>query len=378
MLEGRPDVHVIGNGIIGMACARDLARQGLRVEILDSGPVRKRASLAAAGLLAPLSHAIQPGPAGEACLESRRLWPAWREELAADAALPIEFDDSGALLTAATDEQEGVIAEVLAMADAIDERWQEIDPEVALAQVPDLRPDLRRAVLLPRELRVDNVAVVAALEAACRRDGIALRLGVTVLSVERSGDGLVLHTDEGTIATPRAVLAAGCWASKIEGCGPFAIRPVRGQMIRFDGAHWPWSSMVRVGDYYAVRRGADRVLFGATVEEAGFDDRITHDGIDRLTHAFREAFPGLADRPRAAAWSGLRPASGDGRPVVGPWRDWPLFVAAGHHRDGILLAPWTARCAAAWAADAGWRPAPELAPDRFAADPVATGVRGSV
>ncbi len=361
-----PDALVLGAGLIGLSCARELRSQGARVLVVDAGPARRRASLAAAGLLAPLSHSLEPGPLAEACFRSRSLWPEWRAAILAESGEPIEVDDSGAFVVAADDSQEETLEGVLAMAKRLGEPSKEVDPAEVLRQVPDLRTDIRRAVHLPGESRVDNVQAVAALEKACDLAGVERRSGVTALEITTGDDEVKVATSDGTFRSAAAVMAVGAWSGTIDGVRPVEVRPVRGQMLRHTDASWPWRGMLRIGNHYAVRRGDAGVLFGATVEEAGFDDRTTAEGIGILTGAFGAAFPRFADRDPARTWSGLRPATADGFPLVGPWRDSRLFLATGHHRDGVLLAPWTAECCRHWWIDRTWRPDPAFCADRFA------------
>lgn len=357
---------MIGGGIVGLACALELSRLGDRVVVLDAGPSRRKATLAAAGLLAPLSHKMASPRLTLACVEARDLWDEWHEAIVEASGQEVEYDTSGTLIAASTTVQSAVVKEVREAAEELGEPVSNMTAEELRTLVPDLPRRLLAGLLLSGEKRVDNVAFLAALTTAVERAGVEIVRPVIARSVASSRNGVEITTDDGRLSAGRAVLAAGSWAGAVEGCSPLPVRPVRGQMIRVGGAGWPWAGMVRVGDYYAVRRGPADVLFGATVEEAGFADHTTPAAIGELVTAFAEAFPGLADKPLVDSWSGLRPASADALPVVGAWRDHALFIAAGHHRDGVLLAPWTAARVAEWAASpATWEEDPSFSPGRF-------------
>ena len=118
---------------------------------------------------------------------------------------------------------------------------------------------------------------------------------------------------------------------------------VSDQMLLLGGVEWPWSGSVRQGDLYAVRRGATGLLIGATVEEAGFAKHNTVEGVEDLLAFARRLFPGIGKARLESVWAGLRPGTPDDLPIVGTLPGWPVLAATGHYRNGILLAPWTAR-----------------------------------
>jgi glycine oxidase len=192
---------------------------------------------------------------------------------------------------------------------------------------------------------VDNIQACAALAAAARRAGARLTYGFEAVRVERSGGDAVRVTGKnGTRESARLVLAAGAWSGRIPGLPFLPVRPVRGQMALLAGADWPWKGSVRGLHGYAVRRGATGLLVGSTMEEAGFAAHPTLAGIEDILRFARGTFPTLAGARLETTWAGLRPGTPDGLPILGPLPGWPAVVAAtGHFRNGILLAPWTAR-----------------------------------
>jgi len=116
-----------------------------------------------------------------------------------------------------------------------------------------------------------------------------------------------------------------------------------GTDVRLAGVSWPWQGIVRDREHYAVRRGEGSLLVGSTLEEAGFNAHVTEAGVRELLDWARRLFPALASAPIEAVWAGLRPATPDALPMIGSFPGLPVLVATGHHRNGILLAPWTAR-----------------------------------
>jgi len=370
----KTDVLIMGGGIIGLACARELAKAGLQVEVVERREAGAEASLAAAGMLAPLAESPEPGPFFDACRASRDLWPAWAAALAEETGLSIEHDASGSLVVALEPAEEPELERLAAAARALGEAVEEIAPETLAQWVPDVAPSVRRALRLPGDHRVDNVQACAVLAAAAERAGATLTYGFEVARVERTdtGERVRLIGRNGIREAPRLVLAAGAWSGRIPGLPALPVRPVRGQIALLAGVAWPWKGSVRGLHAYTVRRGATGLLVGSTMEEAGWNSHPTLAGAEGLLAFARRTFPGLAGARLEAVWAGLRPGTPDGLPILGPLPGWPAVLAAtGHFRNGILLAPWTAREIARMVASGGAvEPASPFDPGRFGAWPL--------
>ncbi len=362
-----PDVIVLGGGIIGLACARELAAAGRRVTLLERLHQGAAASRAAGGMLAPLFEADGPAPLAAAGRAARDLWTEWAPALAAEAGADLDYDRSGALQVALDDEDEEHLERTVAAARRLGEPVAEIGAEELRRRVPGAAPP-RRAVLLTGEHRVDNVRVCGALTAACQRRGVSLRYAVRTDDIERlegaGGPAVRVATHAGPVEAGLLVLAAGAWSGRLPGLPPLPVRPVRGQMALLGGIDWPWSGILRRRDVYLIRRGAGGLVAGATVEEAGFQAHPTVGGVTGLLARARTLCPGLEAARVEAVWAGLRPGTPDDLPLLGRLPGWPVVVATGHYRSGILLAPWTAREVARLAGGGGEELAP-FAPGRF-------------
>ena len=248
---------------------------------------------------------------------------------------------------------------------------------------PGLAPSIRGGVLAPGDHQVDNRALVEALLVACQRADVRLVEGrVAELAVE--GDhvtGVVLGDGE-RLAAGAAVLAAGCWSGGLGGVAAevVPVRPVKGQLLYLRGpADQPLCQRnVRGLEVYVVPRGDGRVVVGATVEEQGFDTRVTAGAVGDLLRAALELLPDVAELELAETVVGLRPGSPDNAPMLGPAGPEGLVVATGHYRNGILLTPVTADAIAELLATGR---VPELiapfAPGRFAGAPTGAGGRRS-
>jgi len=374
----RPDALVLGGGIIGLAVARELAGRGLAVELLERDRPGCHASSAAAGMLAPLAEVPEPGPMFDACRAARDLWPGWVEELVAEAGREIEYDRSGALVVA---RNEAEVAALDGLREAAANLGEEVRP-LALADarelVPDLAPDVEQAVLLPGDHRVDNVQVCDALARAAARRGVAVRSGAEVTRVAVLDGGVRVTVREGSaerqVEAAALILAAGAWSGAVPGLPKLPVRPLRGQMLCLGEVRWPWQGSVRAGHRYAVHRAlsnavprAGTLLVGATAEDAGFAAVNTPAGLLDLAGFVGDLFPALVERPVLSVWAGLRPSTPDGLPLLGPLPGAQAVVAAtGHHRNGILLAPWTAeRVAAGLAAGSAAEWVDSFSPARF-------------
>jgi glycine oxidase len=370
-----PDAVVLGGGIIGLACARELAGAGLRVTLLERLHQGAGASKAAAGMLAPLYDAAAEPAFLAACRASRDLWTEWAPALEAEAEIEVDYDRSGALEIALDDAGEEALERTAGAARRLGEPCDEISAADLRHRTPGVAAELRRALLLSGEHRVDNIRVCGALAAACERRGVSLRYAVRILEIRRSGRGDALavriETHAGPLETGLLVLAAGAWSGGLPGLPRLPVRPVRGQMALLAGVDWPWRGIARSREVYMVRRGDRELVVGATVEEAGFDSHPTVAGIGGLLDLARRTYPGLGAARLAAVWAGLRPGTPDELPILGWLPGWPALAATGHYRNGILLAPWTAVQIARLAAAAAMTSPPSAAlaafsPARFA------------
>jgi glycine oxidase len=358
------DVAVVGGGVIGCAVARALARRGLRVHVLERGIPGREATWAAAGMLAPRSEAGGPGEFLELGLRSLAAYPglvaALLEETGVDAGLALTGKLDVAL---GGDEAERLRAAAHRSGGALE--W--VDAGDLRRLEPDLTEDAVGGVWSASEGSVDSRRLVRALWLAAARAGARFRVGVGVAAVERrAGAAFRLRLEDGgTLEAGRVVVAAGAWSAALAGpSGPVPVRPVRGQMASLRSADGP-RHVVYSSAGYALRREAALALAGATEEEAGFEDQVTAGGVEAVLGGWRRLFPALGGAPMGATWSGLRPATPDGLPIIGPDPAEPAFwYATGHHRNGILLAPETARVCAAGIAD-GAAPPERFAPERF-------------
>jgi glycine oxidase len=333
------DVVIAGGGLVALACALAAADRGLRVRLV-AGRDAGMASAAAAGLLAP---SIDPaeGAAHDFAVAGRDAYPAFLDSLEERTGLRVPLDRSGVLQAAVS--ARGVRGLRRAMPAAA--RWLDA------AELREIEPALGHAlggVLHPDDGYVDNVALLAALDAAVSGTSAIARTDGRVVAVATRADGATVTTADGeAIDAAAAVLAGGAWTPAIAGL-PRAIpvEPVRGQVAAFGETGLRRAVFGPTG--YLVPRGRDRTLVGSTVERVGFDPATTAAGIQRLERTAAEILPALAGQRPLEAWAGLRPMTPDGQPLLGRDPEAPALVyACGHSRNGILMTPVTGAVIAA-------------------------------
>lgn len=362
-MSSRPDVVVIGAGVIGCACAYELAAAGARVRVFDRRRIGGGASQASAGVLAPYIEGHQSGPLLELGRQSLGLYDGFVERVTRDSGHVVPYARAGTLEIALDEDQTaelGAHARTLARL-GVEAHW--LDAAALKAAEPLATSAGRGALLIPHHGFVAVPDLVQAIAAAATRHGAVFWTDIPVRSVGQQADGRlrVVRADEESIPCDYVVMAAGSWTGRVSIAGeePVVVNPVRGQLLHLA---WPTRQADRARasnpgspaqpmrhvlwsrGCYVVPWPNGRVLLGATVEEVGFDERATVAGVHGLLAAGRALIPDLDHATFVEARVGLRPASPDGLPIVGRSATTPGVVyATGHYRNGVLLAPLTAR-----------------------------------
>jgi glycine oxidase len=351
------DAIVIGAGIIGLSLAIELRKSGRSVLVVEKGEPGREASWAAGGMLADFGLEI-PAPLQALATESARMYPEFVHELEDESRLKIDLRSEGTLLFLDTNQDRA-----LRQAHPLPAALEKLEPALQTAA---------EAPLFLKERSVDPRHVTAAAIAAARHRGVDFSSGDRVLEVEIDrGKVTGVRTNKTRFAAGIVVNCAGAWAGQI-GCGnhvgtgasqarpersrrvqaeqssaafgPVPTRPVKGQMLC---VAMPRKNLVthvvRTPDVYLIPRSDGRLLIGATQEEAGFDKQTVPETLQKLRKAALDLVPKLADARILEAWAGLRPGTPDKLPILGETATPGYFVATGHFRDGILLAPITAR-----------------------------------
>lgn len=342
------DCLVIGAGLIGRALAWELSRHGLSVELIDPGSPRPTASWAAAGILPPPLGRESHDPMERIRAMSHAAYAPWCAELTRHSNIDVGFQACGGLYLG---RQAGETAALQASL----EQWQADGIRVESVAADDLAvleprlcrsPPPKRVYFLPDEAQVRPNRLLQALQVVLRQAGVTERSNVTLRGWKTvNGHITSAETSAGSIVARKYCVCAGPWSTQLLQTLDFElpVEPRRGQIARWKFEVPLLTRIVNEGPRYLLARHDGTLLAGSTVEDVGFDNRTTEAGINELIEFATSLLPEIAGRPPVDQWSGLRPHSRDGLPYIGalsPWQN--LFVASGHFRSGVHLAPATA------------------------------------
>lgn len=329
-----PDVVVAGGGIIGLSIALELARAGLRVRVLERDRAMAAASWAAAGMLAA-EDPENPAELAELSLLSRSLYPEYLDQLRglSGQAIPIRTRNT----------LQGSIPGGLFRCSETSTRTF-LSGQEAAERIPGIRTE-GRSFLWLEELSLDPRDLCLALPLAAAAAGVSVEEGCEVLAVMPRTGGVLIATSKGDSSAGAFVNCCGAWASTIRQddlLSPTAVEPRKGQMAMVRLDQHRLQHAIRTPAVYAVPRGDQRIVIGASVEQAGFDCEIDEKTTRRLVEAAAELWPPLREATVTDRWAGLRPGTGDHLPFIGRSASPRYLLATGHFRNGILLAPATA------------------------------------
>ena len=370
------NIIVVGGGAVGLAVAWRAAQAGHGVRLLDPQPGRG-ASWAAAGMLAPVTEAHY----GEEDLlslnlASARRWPGFAAEVAAASGIDPGYRTAGTLTVARDLDDQAALAELHRFQQHHHLPVQRLTGSQIRQLEPALSPRVRGGLCAPDDHQVDNRALVTALVRAAEVAGVLVdRRAVAAIDCATGRFEGVVAADGERLAGDAVVVATGAGTAALglpgDVCPP--VRPVKGQLLHLRGPAdaSPSAGAIRGIEVYVVSRGDGRLVVGATVEERGHDKTVTAGGVMHLLRAAWELLPGTAECELVEATAGLRPATPDNAPALGPTRIDGLHLAVGHYRNGVLLTPITAE---AVVAGLGGEPPDEIRPfgvDRFAGARVA-------
>lgn len=350
----QPDILIVGGGIMGLAIALELRQQGISVTVL-SRDFAAAAGHAAAGMLAPRAERIAPGPMADLCLRSLKLYPTWASKLEALTGQDSGFWPCGILAPYLASDLTADLSANLSADSAIEappiEQFAPQSPALLSAEATryyqsGLSQNVTGAHFYPEDAQVDNRALMSALLTAAQDQGVEIQNGVTVEGfIQRQQQIVGLRTSAGEKQADHYVLATGAWSSELL---PIPVTPCKGQMlsVRVPLGYAQSQPLQRVlfgQNVYIVPRRDGRIIIGATVEDVGFTPHNTPTGIAQILAAAIALYPTLQTFPLENYWWGFRPTTPDHLPILGSSPYHNLTLATGHHRNGILLAPITAK-----------------------------------
>ncbi len=333
------DAVVIGAGIIGSSIAWRLAQRGLSITLLDAGKAGGEASWAGAGMLAPGGEVTDRTEWSDFAVHSLHLYPEFVAELARESGCSIDYQRCGAIDIAASEAD-----------------WPALQERASKQRqlgIPSVLAERDNALFYPEDAIVDPRDVTHALLAACRLRGVQVEENLPASAIHAAPGSMAVETPAGRITATYAVLAAGAWSGSVPFSASGVARklpgsfPVKGHLLGYRLEPGSCPTILRCGHTYILQRSSGFTICGSSMETVGFDRSVDAEIIRAIAHRGQELLPILRDAASPEAWIGFRPRADAHRPHIRRFVDSNLWLAYGHFRNGILLAPATAERVAA-------------------------------
>jgi glycine oxidase len=353
MQQERYDVLIVGAGVVGCSIAYHLSKLGLRVALVERGEVAGESSLAGAGWLAPLGVASETGadaqqasPFLQFCLAGLDYYRDLDQQLKQETGIDIGLLKVPTLRLAFSEQDATALQAKLAWQQQFLQGLEWLDGESARKIEPLLSPKVQGVLVSPYEYNVSVPRVTLAYARGALMQGVHIFTGRSVNSLLLQGPRIIgAETDQGQVYAEHVILAAGAWTARwhAKTASPI-IFPVKGQMLALQAPlGLPLRHTLSHGKLsYLVPKADGSIYVGATSEHVGFSKTVNAAGMATLLNAVAEIAPRLLEGGFERTWTGLRPASADGLPLLGASRSRPgLWLASGHFRNGALLGPLT-------------------------------------
>lgn len=347
MSTSAPTITIVGAGVMGLAIGRGLARAGWNVRVFDRREAGREASWAAAGMLAAAAE-TEPGIETFFALAhaSRARWGAYAAELETETGFDLHYRAGATLVVAQSDAEEDLLRATVRYLRTLDEPAKLV--KVPRALEPELADDAQLGLLSPNDGQVDPRALCRALHVSLTNAGGVVHAHMPVEDiVVEAGRAIGVRVQGEVVRADHVLLASGAWCDfpSVRHAIPI-MYPVKGQLLSFQAEPGRVKHIVWGQGVYIVPRSDGRIIIGATMEYVGFDTTTDEATIAEQKAKAARVLPFLGALDVADHWAGLRPASADGLPVMGPCAIANLTLAMGHFRNGILLTPVTVQLVA--------------------------------
>ena len=346
-------VAVIGGGVIGCLTACHLKQLGCDVIVVERGETGRESSWAGAGILCPIHPWLYPDAFTHLIDASLAMYPEFQADIEAKTGISIEWRKSGLLIPFFDDDKVDHWQAAIDWSNRFGWEFEELSSGQSLELEPTLSPNVIKSLLWPEVGQLRNPRLLAAVRVWMAQLGVETVEHAEVTGLLRKGATAtgVLCADGREISADQVLLAGGSWSGELARQMGFElpVKPVKGQIVLLKGAPGLMKSIVKHDDVYFVPRDDGRILVGASMEFVGFEPGTTEKVIGRLMASMERIAPGLKDCEVEEQWMGFRPGSPDGMPYLGPVDSIPgLWVASGHYRNGVALAPITATLMSQW------------------------------
>ncbi|MBI82107.1 MAG: glycine oxidase ThiO [Planctomycetaceae bacterium] len=342
---------IIGGGVIGLSLAYEMARKGQKVRVLERNEPGQEASWAGAGILSTANLDTATDPYERLRGLSTQLHSRWADELRAETGIDNGYHCCGEIRIARSEEEHANLRETLKWHSRHNIPARELTPQELLELEPKLsfpihQNQILSALHLPLGTQVRNPRHLQALISACLKRGVEISPGTVVEDFEiRRGRVEAVKSTTLTIRAKNICFTSGAWSRPLlERVGvSLKLKPIRGQMVLFKAPKRFFEPIISEGPRYIVPRRDGRILAGSTEEDVGYVKQNTPSGVSELTRFAVGLVEDLAQVPVERTWSGLRPSSPDGKPILGRVADLEnAFLATGHFRSGLFLSTGTA------------------------------------
>ena len=336
------EVVVVGGGVMGMLVARELLQRGISVTLIEKSEPGTEASWAGGGIVSPL-YPWNYVPAISALSSwAQDYYPLLVEQLLAETGIDAELNPCGLLML---DPPEADKARQWAA--QFGKPIQDVTRDFVAGQEPAATQAFETALWLSYVSNVRNPRLLQALKASLLlRDHFELISQRQIDRLESTATGVTVRSGSELWSAQKVIVCAGAWTSQLLQSFELMLPvvPVRGQMLLFDARPGLINSIILKDGKYVIPRRDGHILAGSTTEEVGFDKSTTEDARDLLLHHAFDIVPALKSVPVVKQWAGLRPGAPGGLPFIGaiPGAE-NVFVNAGHYRNGLVLAPASAR-----------------------------------
>lgn len=332
---------VIGGGIIGLSIARELKKRGYRITIIDKDRIGYGASWVAGGMLAPQSEGLKPGTFFDFCIESRRMYKDFVDEIKEDTGINPNYWKSGIFCPAFSEKEAEELTNKLTLYRSLGLSGQWFSRDEIEKNYLSLGKDIIGGVLYDEDGQVDNRLLMKALRRYALANFEIMEETRVIKIREKNGKFYKLDTTSGEVEGDFCIVATGAWSRKLLNIPVF---PIKGEMFAIDVEEGEVDRVFFSSKAYIIPRfDYSRVVIGATEERVGFKDGNTVKGVMKLFKGLIDTFPHMKDKNIQEIWYGYRPGTTDLNPILGEYLIENLYIATGHYRNGILLAPITAK-----------------------------------
>jgi glycine oxidase len=346
-MEKKYDVIVVGGGINGCSAAFQLAKKGYKVAIIEMDRIASKSSGAAAGILGAQTELTNDSPLFDYACKSREMFPELISELESQTGIHINLMNEGLYKIAQTEDQVQELMMQAELQKISGEQAEWIEIEELREREPAVSKKLFGAMFIKRDGQVQAYELTTAFARAAMNQSADIFEYTSVQDwIFKDSKILGVRTNQGDFYGDSFVVTTGAWSRALLSKAGLEVPvyPVKGECISVFSPVPLIKGTIFSHGCYIVPKSAGKLLIGATVRANTFDERVTFDGIHQLLDKAKKLIPEITHTEWVGAWAGIRPCSEDGMPFLGEHPEHPnLWIATGHYRNGILLAPLTGK-----------------------------------